>query len=83
MVLQVPLQLPHACDVAGYFYEIHLAFQLSRTNRIQTFYSIYVRCKAKMSITKILYGPTKATILRRIRSKIHQIDPVYMDTVVL
>ena len=43
IVLQVPLQLLHACAVAGYFHEIRLALQLSRTNTIQTFYTIYVR----------------------------------------
>ena len=71
IVLQVPLQLPHACDVAGYFHEIHLALQLSRTNRIQTIYSTYVRMQSQISITKILYEPTKDTILRRIPSKIY------------
>ena len=80
IVLQVPLLLPHACDVTGYFHEIHLALQPSRTNRCQTFYSIYIRMQSQISM--ILYGLTKDTILRRIRSKIFQIDPVIKDTVV-
>ena len=83
IVLQVPLQLPHACDVAGYFHEIHLALQLSRINIIQTFYSTYARMQSQISITQILYGPAKDAILRRIRSKIYLIDPVILDTVVL
>ena len=72
IVLQVSLQFPHA-DVAGYFHEIHLALQLSRTNRIQTFYFIYVRMQSQISITQILYGPTKrydSTWYLGIRSKI-------------
>ena len=50
IVLQVPLQLPHACDVAGYFHEIHLALQLSLTNIIQTFYYMYVRMQSEIHI---------------------------------
>ena len=71
IVLQVPLQSPHACDVAGYFHEVHVGLQLSRTSRIQIFYSTYVQMQSPISITQMLYGPKKDTILRRIRSTIY------------
>ena len=48
IILQVPLQLPHACDVAGYFHAIHLALHLSLTNIIQTFHYIYVRMQSQI-----------------------------------
>ena len=48
IILQVPLQLPHACDVAGYFHEIYLALQLSLTTIIQTFRYIYVRMQSQI-----------------------------------
>ena len=59
IVLQVPLPLPRACDVAGYFHGIHLliALQLSRTNRIQTFYSMYVRMQSQINIQNV--DPTR------------------------
>ena len=82
IVLQNPPQLLHACGMAGYFHEIRLALQLSRTNTIQTFYTIYVRMQRQNKSEPIRINEIQSYVGYDLLRKIFLIDPVIMDTAV-
>ena len=68
--------------MAGYFHEIRLALQLSRTNTIQTFYTIYVRMQRQNKSEPIRINEIQSYVGYDLLRKIFLIDPVIMDTAV-